>query len=67
MVEDYLAKDPRYDHLSEEEMTKVENTLKAMQQRLNAFVEAAKKLHPTADPTIFVDDLYKAQKVWMHW
>ncbi|KAL5104443.1 hypothetical protein TcWFU_003698 [Taenia crassiceps] len=62
VVEDYLAKDPQYDHLSKEEMTKVENTLKDTQQRLTNFVEAVKKLHPTADPHVFVDDLYKAQK-----
>ncbi|VDM19763.1 unnamed protein product [Hydatigera taeniaeformis] len=62
VVEDYAAGDPQYDHLSKEDMAKVENTLKTMQQRLNAFVEAAKQLHPTSDPTVFVSELYNAQK-----
>ncbi|VDK33820.1 unnamed protein product [Taenia asiatica] len=62
VVRNYLAEDPQYAHLSKEEMTRVENTLKGMQQRLNAFVEASKQWSPTTDPTILVEDLYNAQK-----
>ncbi|CDS41517.1 Heat shock 70 kDa protein 4 [Echinococcus multilocularis] len=62
VVESYLAGDPRYSHLSKKDMAKVDNTLKDMQHRLNTFMDGVKNLHPTSDPTIFVADLYDAQK-----
>ena len=44
-------------------MAKVETALKEKEKRLSDFLEIAAKLQPTADPTIFVADLYKAQHV----
>ncbi|VDD74042.1 unnamed protein product [Mesocestoides corti] len=61
VVESYSSGDSNYDHLCKEDMTKVENALRAKQQYLQTFLETVGKLQPTSDPSVFSADLYNAK------
>lgn len=63
VLESYAAGDDKYEHLTKEEIGKVESALKDKQQRLNAFMKVVDKMKPTDDPTVLAADLVNAKKV----